>query len=251
MVVGTNVLSSYASNFGRIAVPAIFNSLLYKLGLPAIVLLAIGGYLDQWAASWGVVSYHLVGVIGLLWYVHHLGELKLRPDPRFVDKPLARSMAIFALFGILGSMGSTLTYQIDRVMVPGLIDLKQADVYNIALFIGTSIELPTRTIIAVTSPIIAAAWVKGDLEQIRELYSKASINLFIIGLFLFVGIWVSLDDLFQLTGKYETLKMGQYVVFWVGITKLFDMATSVNGQVIGYSRYFYFNLSSHRYPGRQ
>ncbi len=242
MVVWTNILTNYASNFGRIAIPAVFNSLLYKLALPVLVLLFIGNYLNEWNFSLGVVGYHLVGVIGLLVYVYSLGHLQLKPNLRFLTPDLLKQMGLFALFGLLGSFGSTLTFQIDRVMVPTLIDLKQADIYNIALFIGASIELPTKTIIAVTSPIIAKAWYDKELNKIKELYSKASINLFIIGLFLFLGIWISLDELFQLTRKYDTLIAGQYIVLLVGITKLFDMATSVNGQVIGYSQYYYFNL---------
>lgn len=242
LVVWTNVLTSYSSNFGRIVVPAIFNSLIYKIALPVLILLSIGKLLDEWTFSFGVLGYHLIGVIGLIGYVIYLKQWKIMPDLSFLDKSLVRSMFMFALFGIMGSLGSTLTYQIDRVMVPTLTDLKQADIYAITLFIGNSIEIPVRTIIAVTSPIIAKAWYDKDHGTIRSLYSKASLNLFLIGLYLFLGIWLCLEDLFHITGKYEALMAGKWVVFMVGATKLFDLATSVNGQIIGYSKFYYFNL---------
>ena len=242
ILVWTNILTSYSSNFGRIAIPAIFNSLVYKLALPILVLLFIRHHLTENSFAIGVIGYHFLGVLGLIAYIIYLGEFKIRPNLKFLKWPLIKSMSVFALFGLLGSLGSQLTFQIDRVMVPSLLDLKQATIYNIALFIGNSIEIPTRTIIAVTSPIIAQAWYNKDLEKIKELYTRASINLFLIGLLLFLIIWISLDDLFHLTQKYETLKIGQFVVFFVGVTKLFDMATSVNGQVIGYSKFFRFNL---------
>ena len=241
-VVWTNVLTSYSSNFGRIVIPTIFNSLIYKIALPILVILSIWKFIDPLAFSWYVVGYYLIGVAGLIGYVYYLGEWKVRPQMGFLNWPLVKQMGLFAIIGMLGSLGSTLTYQIDRVMVPTLMDLKQADVYNIALFIGNSIEIPVRTIIAVTSPLIVKAWYDRDTNAIKNLYQKASNNLLIIGLFLFVGIWLSLDDLFQLTSKYELLKAGHWVVFMVGITKLFDLATSVNGQIIGYSKYYYFNL---------
>ena len=241
-VVWTNVLTSYSSNFGRIVIPTIFNSLIYKIALPVLVILSIWELISQVAFSWYVVGYYIIGVIGLIGYVSYLREWKVWPQLHFLNWPLMQQMGLFAIIGMLGSLGSTLTYQIDRVMVPTLMDLKQADVYNIALFIGNSIEIPVRTIIAVTSPLIVKAWYDQDTSAINRLYQKASNNLLIIGLFLFVGIWLSLDDLFQLTSKYDLLKAGHWVVFMVGITKLFDLATSVNGQIIGYSKYYYFNL---------
>ena len=242
LMVCTNVLTSHSSNFSRITIPAIFNSLIYKIALPLLILLYIAGVLTTATFSYSVLGYYLLGVAGLLFYVNHLGGLNLRTDWSLVNFRLGKEMWLYALIGVVGSFGSALTYQIDRLMVPALIDLKQADVYNISLYIGNSIELPIRSIIAVTGPIIAAAWHNKDLLKINDLYRRASLNLFLIGLFIFLGIWVSIDELFQLTSKYERFKAGQMVVLLVGITKLFDMATSINGQVIGYSKYYYFNL---------
>ena len=244
IMVWINILTSHSSNFGRIAIPAVFNSLINKIVLPILILLFIGRYLTEQSFALGVLGYHFMGMLGLVAYLYSLGELKLKPKLNFLNPPLIKSMGIFAMFGIMGSLGSAMAHQIDRVMVPGLMGLKAAEIYNITLFIGTAIEIPTRTIIAVTSPIIAAAWHNNDRLKVKELYRRASINLFLVGLFLFLLVWISLDHLFQLTGKFDNLQAGQFVVFWVGITKLFDMATSVNGQVIGYSKYFKFNLIS-------
>ena len=242
LIVLINILSTYISNFGRITIAAVYNNLLFKLTLPILVILFISGTIQINTFSWSIIGVYLIGLIGLLIYLKQFDEISTKPDLDFLKPKLIRQMGVYALFGILGSLGSTLTLQIDRLMVPALIDLRQADIYNVALFIGASIELPARSVIAITSPIIAKAWFQKDLETLRQVYHKSSINLFIIGVLFFLGIWLCLEDIFQLSGKYESLLAGKWVVFCVGVTKLLDMATSVNGQIIGYSRYFRFNL---------
>jgi O-antigen/teichoic acid export membrane protein len=55
-------------------------------------------------------------------------------------------------------------------------------------------------------------------------------------------VWLSIDDLFKILPNEQELSKGKYVILFLGFSKLVDMATSVNDQIIAYSKYFRFNF---------
>ena len=244
LILALNVLfTNYISNFGKIVVPAVFNNLWTKIALPALILLVAFNTIDQTLFVRGVILYHVVALIVLIIYLRFGLEEKLgKPHQQFFSRPVFRRMGEYSLYGMLGSLGSILAFRIDYIMVAAMTTLSSTGVYGIAQFIGNSIEMPTRSVYSVAGPVIAKAWKSGDMTEIASIYKKASINLLFVGLFIFLVIWPSLDDLFRLTTKYEILVEAKNVVLFVSIAKLFDMTTSVNSEIIGYSRYFRFNL---------
>lgn len=127
-------------------------------------------------------------------------------------------------------------------MVGTMIDLGSAGIYTIALFISTIIGIPMNSIVKIANPIVAASWERKDLAKIKELYIKSASNLFIIGVLFLIGIWASIDLLFQVIPNGEIYEAGKYVVLFLGLAKLLDMATSINGHIIAYSPLYQFNL---------
>jgi len=235
------LLGNYISNFGKITIPGIFTSLLPKLALPVLVLLIYYEVIDTRLFVRCILGYHLLITLGLAAYLARLGQLSLRL-PALPGPGSLREIGSFGLYSMLSSVGSVFAFRIDHIMISALLQLSSTGLYGIAQFIGNSIEMPTRSVFGIASPVIAKAWAQDDREQIREIYRKASSNLFFIGTLVFLLIWLSLDDLFQLTPRYDELIQTRMIVFYVGISKLVDMATSVNGQIITYSRYYRFNL---------
>jgi len=134
--------------------------------------------------------------------------------------------------------------QLDVFMVSILSDgeLSDTGVYTIALFIANVVIIPSKAITAIAAPIISQSWTKNNTQKIQNIYRKSSLNGLIAGIFLMICIWLSIDDLFRIMPNGERYDGGKYVVLILGLTKLFDMATSVNQHVIGYSKYFRFNF---------
>lgn len=242
LIIFSTLLNSYTSNFQRIVVPSIFSNLLPKIALPLLVLLFLLEYLNIRTFTHGILWYHAIMVLGLAGYLIYLGQFHLGLQRSKLRIPLLKDMIEFALFGLLGSIGSVLATRIDVIMVPGLIGLTSTGIYGISQFIGSSIEIPSRAFINISSPLIAQAIQKEDYREVQTIYTKSSINLFLVGLLFSVGIWISLDELFRLTSNYESLVQGKMVVLFIALAKLTDMVTSVNGQIISYSKYFRFNL---------
>src|SRR5690606_26342407 len=135
----------YASNFQRIVVPALFEEFLIKVVLPLLILfytwqkLSVAGVVD------GVLITYVAAVAGLLIYIFSLGQLHFKINWKFLKKPLLKEMAEYGGFGILSGMGIKGAFNLDTIMVAGLVDLKNTGIYAIALFMAEALGKPIRS----------------------------------------------------------------------------------------------------------
>ncbi len=167
-------------------------------------------------------------------------EIHLKPEFNFVSKPLKKEMIDVALFSILGGLGSMIVFNIDKIVINQLLDLGNTGVYTIAFYFGTLVVIPSRPLQKISGTLIADAWVKNDLDTIRDIYYKSCINQFVIGGFLFTGIWTNIDNIITILGN--DYLQSRWVIFFIGIGYLFDMLTGANALVISYSRYYRISL---------
>lgn len=233
----------YTTALRHTVVPGIFYNLIPKLALPVLVYLSAKGLLTMPQFVYGVLVFHGFMVLALGGYLAAIGEWNWTlPNPGAFTRERLKRFAVYALYGMLGGLGSVLAFRMDSIMIPALVSMDANSVYNINMFIANTIEVPTRSLIQIAMPVIAASWAIGDMDNIRTVYQKSSLNLLIVGIPVFLCIWVCLPDLMQLTARPDDLLAARYVVFWIGMSKLVDMATSVNNQIIAYSPFFRFNL---------
>ena len=232
---------NYSSNFKRIVVPALYQNLI-KVSLPVLILLFIWGNINRDTVVNGILLNFVIALAGLIIYVFWLGELKLKPDFEFFNKTLLKKIANYAFYGLFGGIGSVLAFRIDSLMISTLIDFENNGTYAIALFIANVIAIPTNAINQITAPILSEAFKENDITHVKMLYQRSSINLLVIGLLLFIGIVASVNDLFLLMPNGDQLSAGLAVVFFIGLSRIIDMGTSINNQIIDYSKFYRFRL---------
>lgn len=232
----------YTSNFNRIVIPTAFQNLGLKIGIPALVLLYYYGFLNEFTVKWLLLGLYALIAVCLAVYLYSLGGLNLKVKFSFLNRSLLKEMLNYAFYGLLGSVGTVFAFSIDTIMVAPLTNFGEGGLYNIALFIGNAIGIPLAAINGIAAPIISKAWGKNDRAEITQIYERSSKLLFTTGIFLLMLVWLSLDDVFRLSPKYDELIAGQFVVLIIGIARVIDMTTGVNGSIIGYSKYYRFNL---------
>ncbi|MEL7222868.1 MAG: oligosaccharide flippase family protein, partial [Bacteroidota bacterium] len=232
---------SYAANFKRIAVPAIFTNLI-KVSLPVLILAHYWSYITLDQLVWGVLLNFTIAMLGALGYLWWLGEIKWSINWTFLNPERRKRMLQYAVFGMASGVGGVLAFRIDAVMVPSLIDFKSNGVYNLAMFIGNAIAISSTALLAIASPIISAAFKNNDMAEIRDIYQKSSANLLIAGTLFFCLILPNVNDLFSIMPKSEEMVGGYWVVFFIGLTKVIEMGTSVNHQIINHSDFYRLNL---------
>jgi O-antigen/teichoic acid export membrane protein len=163
-------------------------------------------------------------------------ELSFKPNLKFVDKKLARSMLSVGIYGVIAGLSTNATVTLDKIMVNTFTDLNSVGIYSITFFFGTLIIIPSRTLRKISSTIIAEAWKCKDYKLINDVYYKSTINQLIVGMILFISIWINVDNiLWYLPPAYSA---GKYVILFIGISNLIDMATGVSSSIISSSDYY-------------
>ena len=167
-------------------------------------------------------------------------QFKLKPDFKMLDKKMIQTIASVSLFGIIISATGEIILQIDKIMIEKFIDLNAVGVYAISFFFGAMVILPSRSVIKISSAVIAESWKNNDLENIRKIYSKSSLTQLIIGLFVFMGIWVNIDNIIMIMTR--DFSGGKYVIFFIGIMYLLEMGTGVGHIILANSSRYRMQL---------
>src|SRR5665648_411761 len=93
--------------------------------------------------------------------------------------------------------------------------------------------LPSLSILKITNIVSARAWKENNMTAIRNIYEKSCTTLFIIGLLMFLGLWVNIDNVFKILGP--NFISGIWVIFFIGLGSLIDMTTGANSSILGSS----------------
>ncbi|MGQ7867866.1 lipopolysaccharide biosynthesis protein [Sunxiuqinia sp. sy24] len=207
-----------------------------RLLLFAIVVLFATNLISLNTLIWSYSAVVCLKGLFLFLFLWQKGEINLHSQLNFITSKLKKEIRSVAVYSILASLGSIFVFNIDKIAVNQLLDLSNTGVYTIAFYFGTLVVIPSRPLLKISGTLIADAWKRNDLNQIKDIYYKSCINQFIIGGFLFLGIWANIDNILAILG--EDYLQSKWVIFFIGLGYLFDMLTGANAQVIAYSNYY-------------
>jgi len=178
----------------------------------------------------------------LIIYLARKGVLNISLKRSYFNSAIIKRMLTFTLFTFLAASGMLIIGKVDSLMVTGMLGLKATAIYTTAFYIAVLIELPKRAISQIGMPIISNAFQNNNLSDVNEIYRKSAINNLIIGVIIFIGIWINLDSIFSLIPRSEIYSLGSMVVLIVGAGKLIDMAAGLNGEILVMSKYYKVNV---------
>lgn len=146
-----------------------------------------------------------------------------------------RQIFNIALVWIIAGFSGIAIVNIDKYMVNYFMGLKAAGIYSVSFFFGVLVIMPSRALRKISSIVIADAWKNSDLKTISDIYVKSTINQLIVAVFLFFGIWLNIDNIFRIIPDYEA---GKYVIFFIALSNVVDMAAGVSPTIISNSKYY-------------
>jgi O-antigen/teichoic acid export membrane protein len=237
------ILEAYSKVHLRIVVPAIIREIFLKLTNSALALLFGFQYINFNQLVLGIILAYFLGVCFLLIYIKILGRFYLKLDFSFIKKPVFKEMYQYGLWTMLGGATATALPHLEKMILPANQGgLATTAIFNIALSIGLVIAIPRNAIASISDPLLAESWRNNDIEHVGEIYQKSALNLLIVGLFLFLGIWCNIDAIFQIIPNSTTYQQGKFVVLMVGLYSLFDMATGLNSEILKNSPFYKYDL---------
>ena len=79
-------------------------------------------------------------------------------------------------------------------------------------------------------------------KSLNKLYKDVAKMLLFLGLLIYSAIFLGIENLFQLMPSKDVLMQTVSVIFIIGATSVFNMATGFNSEIINYSKFYKFNI---------
>lgn len=171
-----------------------------------------------------------IPAISLLFLLMKEKQITLKFNLKFITDDLRKKMIQVSFYGILTSFSGLLVLNIDSIMINKMLDLSSTGIYAITFFFGTVILIPSRSLLKISSVIIADSWKNKDMPTINSIYFKSCLNQFILAMLLFVGIWANIHNIFHiLPPEYEA---GKYVIFFISLSGVIQMAGGTSNMIL-------------------
>ncbi|MEO5595049.1 MAG: polysaccharide biosynthesis C-terminal domain-containing protein, partial [Chitinophagaceae bacterium] len=205
----------------------------------AIILVLFAVHFVSFPQFLGLFSLsYLLPVIILYFVVKGTGEFFFNPGISTVTMRMKGKMINFGLFLFGAQFLNLLSRTVDTFILTAKSErgLTDTAVFTIATYVVTLMEIPQRSINAISIPVLADAWKDKNMKSISNIYTKSVANLLIIGLAMFCLVLLNIHNLAIFLGKdYKGIEI---VVFFLGLSKLIDLGTGANAQIIVTSNYW-------------
>ncbi len=232
----------HASNFRRIVVPEIFNNLLLKIALPVLIILSFYGYIKLGVFKLLYTLAFYTASVGLLLYLSYLGQFSLKLDLKFITRNLLKGMFVYGIYNVLNVVGYLLSFRIDSVMITSYLGYQSNGFYSYFAYMVNIMVIPYASLVSIAGPIIAENHSRSDINPIAKLFRQSSEVLFTTGLYFIFCVWICLDPILELTPKSDALKPLVSTFLLLGIGQLINVSAGLTEPIIGYSRFYRFNL---------
>lgn len=234
------LLESYLAALMRPRVPTFFRDVFSRLTALILILM----YALKWITLDAFIVLYAcrfaLSVLGLLAYTYYIKELHTRIGWQIFKLPIFKKLVNFSFYSIFATIGSRVTTKIDILMIPALMDFSYGGIYIVYSFFASVILVPHQGIAKIVSPILADAWSRQDFASIKSLYRRTALNNLAVGMLVFIGIVINLDNIVSILGpQFES---GKYVAVLLGIGQLAHAANGYNGLLINYSPHYRYDL---------
>ena len=191
---------------------------------------------------------YLLPVVSLITILLRSGHWKINIIPLSkVSVRLGKRMITFGLFIFGAQFLNVLARTSDTIFAIGFEGLPQAGLFAIGSYLIAIMEIPQRSLNAISVPVLAEAWKDRNMHQIENIYKKSVSNLLVIGSGLFSLIVLNIHDVVEMLNFFGRKTNADYsiiiqIVVVMGIAKIIDLGTGINSQIIGTSNFWRFDF---------
>jgi O-antigen/teichoic acid export membrane protein len=184
--------------------------------------------------------FYAVPTLILIGYMYVIKELNLSFESIQLSNRFKKIVLHFSTFNYFNSLGAVLVNALDVIMIAQMIGLKATGVYSTVVFLTSALQVPYKSLLRISTPLISEYWKHRQFDKMKELYQKVSSVSLFIGLFTFLPIWLNIHFLFSFL-KPE-FQEGKWVFLFLMIGRLMDMYFGLNGAIFSTSKKYKFDL---------
>lgn len=201
--------------------------------------------------GYGVISFNVfvllftasygVALLLNLCYLVALKRVSLKPNLRAIERTQLRDMLRYSLFMTVLVVAGNSQF-LGSLFIGAKEGLALTGVYTIAFFIANVVEVPGRSLSAISRPPLAAAVNAGNRSEASKIVQNVSLHQFLVALLILALIWINLDLLFDLIPNGSGYRQGKWVVLLLGLAKLTNSTFCISADFLSFSRHYRISL---------
>ena len=184
-------------------------------------------------------SYAVATLVNFL-YLLSLGRISFRPDWHFMNHNLLREVGVYTLFMTATVLAGNI--KLFNSIFIAKTSLAAAGIYTIACYIANVVEIPYRSLGAISSPIISQAVADGNTQEVNRLGQQVSLHQLLVACMLLFFIWINLEPLFAVIPNGADYVGGMWVVLVLGMANVLNSTLSIATNILNFSKHFAFSL---------
>lgn len=233
----TAVFETNASVLLRITVPKLVREVGIRLFNLAAYLLYGYGIISLDAFVWMFCGSYGLAMLLNLGYLMSLGHISFRIDRGFLTRERRHEIGRYTLFMTVTALAGNVPL-FNSLFLGAKAGLALTGVYTVASYIANVVEVPYRSLGAISRPIIANAVKENNWGEVNRLGRQVSLHQLLISLLIFYVIWINIDTLFAVIPNGKDFVGGVWVVFILGMSKVINSSLSVGVDILNFSRYY-------------
>jgi O-antigen/teichoic acid export membrane protein len=222
--------------WSRVQMQSVFGNFMkevfHRIGTTILLFCLYYDFLNVEELIYSIVGVYLLRMIIMAIYAFGLRHPVLKFH-KF--KSLSKVLKYTALIIVAGSVAN-LILEIDKFMLGYYVDIEKVAYYGVAIYIASVIGVPLRSLHQIISPVTAKLLNEKDIVELKTLYQKSSLNLYIISGFIFLLIILNINELYMLIP--EKFSGGLIIVILIGVAKLMDSILGNNNAILFNSDYY-------------
>lgn len=233
---------NYANINMRIAIPAAVRHIGMRLLMAVIFILYGLGYIDMTQEIVGfIICYGLCMLVSGV-YALRIGDRTLKHDWNYVSPELRVRVLKYAGFLVLAALSGNIIQQMDTLMLSSVKGLYATGVYTIVIYMAEIVNMPSRNLTPISTPLASEAMKAGDIVRARNLYRQVSIHQMLASSLLLLVVWINLDNIFAIIPNGERFAEGRWAVLFLGLSKIVYGTLNFGNTLISFSKYYYWTL---------
>ena len=187
------------------------------------------------------VAYALAMLLNII-YLLKLSKISFKIELGHISHWLRRDFMFYTLFLTVAAVIGNIIPSLNSFFITAQLGLTITGIYAIASYMANLVEMPYRSVSAISRPIISQAMKDNDNQRAAEICKSVSLHQLIAGAFVFLIIWINIDLFFELLPNGDKYADGKWVFFLLGLAKLVNSSLNIGVTVLSYSRWYYLQL---------
>ncbi len=234
------IASALSKSLLKSTIPVFLREFIQRLSILTLILLYWYHIIDFTTFINLYAAIYVIILIAILGYLYSIKAFTFNINFRIITDKEFKPLYVYAAFSILSTGAAMILLNIDTLMINHYLSLTDVAIYGPSIYIAGSILIPSRSLQSIIAPVVARGWVDNNINLIKDLYKKSAIAPLSITIFLFLMIWINIDLVMDYFGK--TFGQGKYIILFLSIGNIVNIATGINGTIINTSKYYRADL---------